>query len=195
MLEKINLGEELIIYKIEYNKKYKKEDFIKRVEQNFIVNEGITDDNTSLINIKCKEFESVYTQALESIKVICDIEKEWDGVHLHTNWIYRQNNNSKLQGYHLHRYAHTKAKIINDWSYCFYLSMPENLNNNEGHIKFMDKNNNEYSILPKEGDIIFFSKDTLHTPVLTPASNNYRISICGNISFNVPNVKEIKSFI
>lgn len=194
-LKKINLGEKLIIYKTNYNWNYTKEQFLKRVDQNFIINEGITDDNTSLINLKCKEFESIYNLALKSISIICNLTNNWEGEHLHTNWIYRQNKYSKLQGYHLHKYTHTKAKILNNWSYCFYLSIPNNIKDNEGCIMFKDEDDVEYVVHPNEGDIIFFNNTTPHSPTLTPSAEKYRISICGNISFNIPEIKNIKSTI
>ncbi len=195
MIEKINLGEHIIIYKTKQDNSFTKEEFLKRVEQNYIINEGVTDDNTSLIKFECKEFNSIYIQSLNVIKLLCNVGDDWDGAHLHTNWVYRQNKNSTIQNYHLHTYTHTKAKILNNWSYCFYLSIPKNTKNTEGCIMFMDKNNNEYPILPEEGDIIFFTNNTLHSPSLTPNSDEYRISICGNISFNVPQIKNIKSII
>ncbi len=195
MLEKINFNNSLFVYKTKYSGNYNKNQFLNRVEQNFVINGGITDDNTSLIKIQSKEFNSIYKQALDCIKLLCGIGEDWDGVHLHTNWIYRQNKNSKIQNYHTHVYTHTKAKILNNWSYCYYLCIPKNVKNNEGYIKFMDDKQNEYSILPEEGDIIFFTNNTLHSPSLTPNSDEYRISICGNISFNVPQIKNIKSII
>lgn len=195
MLEKIQLGDYITIYKIKYDWEHSQEKLLERVEQNYIINEGITDDNTSLIKFQCREFNSIYIQSLNVIKKLFNISDDWDGTHLHTNWIYRQNKNSTIQNYHLHSYTHTKAKILNDWSYCFYLSIPNTVSNNEGCIMFMDKENNEYSIRPHEGEIIFFTSDTHHTPTLTPKTENYRISICGNISFNVPKIKTEKSIL
>jgi hypothetical protein len=57
--------------------------------------------------------------------------------------------------------------------------MPNNLSGNEGKLAFkIDEN--EYNILPNEGDIIIFPATLVHKPEMSPNSTRDRVVIGGN---------------
>ena len=55
--------------------------------------------------------------------------------------------------------------------------------------------NDIIEILPKEGEFVIFGKDVMHRPNLIPNSNEDRIAICSNVSFDIPNLKTNKSLL
>jgi hypothetical protein len=86
--------------------------------------------------------------------------------------------NASYVRWHVH--SDNVSKVIqNDWTYTFYVQMPDNLKNNEGKISFkIDET--EYNILPEEGDLLVFPASLLHKPELSPMSTKERIVMAGN---------------
>jgi hypothetical protein len=94
------------------------------------------------------------------------------------NWVYVNDKNASYVRWHVH--SDNVSKVIqNDWTYTFYVQMPDNLKNNEGKISFkIDET--EYNILPEEGDLLVFPASLLHKPELSPMSTKERIVMAGN---------------
>ena len=59
-------------------------------------------------------------------------------------------------------------------------------------VKFVDEDDNIFSMEVNEGDVIFFEPSVWHRPHPIPNSKQERISICGNITFDTPNLYKTK---
>lgn len=93
--------------------------------------------------------------------------------------MYTNNKNNTHTDWHSHEIIHNLSNVKNEWTYVFYVQMPNNLLGNEGKLLYkIDKN--EYDILPNEGDIIIFPATLLHKPELSPNSTQDRVVIGGN---------------
>jgi hypothetical protein len=214
-IEKESISKNIDIYRTQYNWEYSKESLIERVDQNIIVI-GYTDYNTSSFVIKSKEIDSVIRYGMEACKKLSGLVEgeNWNGAWVGKTWIFKTMPNTIPPptydtGYHTHpiavsyptwdsvtnKYKEFSTLIKTSWTYCFYLQMPKVLKDNEGMLGFKD-GNDVIEILPKEGEFVIFGKDVMHRPNLIPNSNEDRIAICSNVSFNITNViKKTKSIL
>lgn len=199
ILNEITLNEDISIYQGEYDWSFSKENFLRRVEQNSLIS-NYTYDNTSFLIINCPEFEEIKRIGFETTKEISNL-KNWDGSWASKTWIYKQDKVKKVEYYHKHiyttqlPYSNVEAPILNDWTFVFYLQIPDDLKDEEGMIFFKADDGEPYKYLPKEGDFIIFPGDLSHLVKSNNNSKIERISICGNISFNIPKRTEKKILI
>jgi hypothetical protein len=209
-IKKEILSENISIYRTNYDWEYSKDSLIERANQN-IISIGYTDGNTSLFVVKSKEVDSVIKYGLEACKNLSGLVEgeNWNGAWVGKTWIFKSTPNTPppddyANGYHTHpiavsfptwdtvknKYKEFSAPIKTSWTYCFYLQIPKTLKGNEGMLGFKD-GNNIIEILPKEGEFVIFGKDVMHRPNLIPNSNEDRIAICSNVSFNIKTKKSI----
>ena len=73
-----------------------------------------------------------------------------------------------------------------DYTFVFYLQMPNNLKGDDGRLFIKDIDGSEYSILPKVGECIILNGDTPHAPLSAPDSEFDRIVLAGNVVFSNP---------
>ena len=208
------LSENISIYRTNYDWKYSKESLIERANQN-ILSVGYTDHNTSLFVVQSKEIDSVIKYGLEACKKLSGLVdgENWNGAWAGKTWIFKSTPNTPpppgyKNRYHTHpiavsfptwdkvndKYKEFSTPIKTSWTYCFYLQIPKVLKKNDGMLGFKD-GNDIIEILPKEGEFVIFGKDVMHRPNLIPNSNEDRIAICSNVSFDIPNLKTKKSLL
>jgi hypothetical protein len=198
-IEEIKFNDKLSVYKTKYDWEYTKEQIINKIDKNSLIVD-LTDVNTTTIVLNCEEFNSINRQFLNVALSLSHIQN-WNGDWLGKMWVYRQLKTSTMDSWHTHKFAvdvpnsKKQIQIPNEWSCCLYLQMPPDVTGDEGKLMFRDKDGNEFSLLPEEGDIIFFASDVPHRPVLTPNSDIERITLCVNISFKAPIVKTVKTIL
>ena len=184
MIEEIFLSDKFTVYKLKYDFLYKKEVLLERCYQNIkFKNTHIKDkDNFFYVSFRCNEFDWINDLIVNECSKISKVKyKEW----AIQNWIYRMNPNTSAEIYHTHiDLIEGDERIKTDWTFCFYIQIPKNINGDDGKISFMDENKNEHLFLPEEGDIFIFPADLLHTPKLVKNSEVDRIVYAGNISLN-----------
>ena len=66
--------------------------------------------------------------------------------------------------------------------------MPNNLEGNDAHLVLKDKNNNEFSVLPKENEFIIHRSETDHHPNAALKSTKDRIVLATNLGFRKKNL-------
>lgn len=190
ILNEIVLNKNTSIYSGSYEWSFSKDNFLNRIEQNSLIS-NYTYDNTSILIINCPEFDEIKKIGFEKTKELSNLEN-WDGSWANKIWIYKQDKVKKVEYYHKHiyttqlPYSNFVAPILNDWTFVFYLQIPNDLTGEEGMIFFKPDDNEPYKYLPKEGDFIIFPGDLSHMVKSNNNSKMDRLSICGNISFNVP---------
>ena len=85
--------------------------------------------------------------------------------------------------YHIHtEIEKERGMVIPDYTFVFYVQMPDNLVGDDGKLFIKDKDGTEFGILPKVGDLIILKGDVPHAPVDAPHSTKDRIVIAGNVS-------------
>jgi len=96
------------------------------------------------------------------------------------NWVYLSSSENEYAGFH----SHTKMdrlKTKGEWTWTFYIQMPDNLKGDDGKLHFKI-NDEEFSILPKEGELLLFPANVLHMPNTNTSSNKDRIVLAGTLS-------------
>jgi cupin superfamily acireductone dioxygenase involved in methionine salvage len=87
--------------------------------------------------------------------------------------------------YHTHTDIQEKAKkYIPDYTYVYYIQMPDVMSAEDGVLYFKGKNEKEYWIRPEEDDLIIMPADIPHAPNNAPNANIDRIVLAGNVGFN-----------
>ncbi len=194
-VQKYTLSNKLVVYRAKFDWKYSKEAIIQRVKQNnFLL--GRTDFNTTEIKIKSPEIEYINQVSFSIAKRLSNLPEDWNDAWAGKTWSYIQTPTSVApsQDWHTHTAAinlpdtSINAPILTSWTSCFYLQVPSDLQGLEGALSLMDDDGAVFSIVPQEGDLIFFDGTVRHKPNLTPSSKENRIAICSNISFKITNL-------
>lgn len=193
MIEEIKLSDKTSIYKTSYNWEYNQEAFIKRAYE---VEKFKLRNNIILYFLfDCLEFRSINSFALETCKQISNVNpKEW----AIKNWVYISDGVSeftlnkaisegkKEHNWHTHNTTYDNfQQIKTDWTFCFYVQVPDRLNNNEGKIVFRTEDSNLHYFLPKQGEVYLFPGDLDHSTVgILEEKNKARVLIAGNVSLD-----------
>lgn len=110
-----------------------------------------------------------------------------------TKQTIRDENTNELI-YHIHtEIEKEQGNPLPNYTFVFYVQMPDNLSNDDGKLFIKDKDGVEFGILPEVGDLIILEGDVPHAPVDAPNSTKDRIVIAGNVIFK--NIKTTKTFI
>jgi hypothetical protein len=97
------------------------------------------------------------------------------------SWVLFADNKDERSYYHDHLDING---VRNQWSFCYYIQMPNNLIGNQGKLMFKTETGIEHATLPEEGDLIIFPGNLLHTPIEAVNSNKDRVVFCSNIAFS-----------
>jgi hypothetical protein len=144
------------------------------------------------IMVVTKNINNLETKILEILREFLKLDDDY--IFYKSDWVYISDNTNKESGYHTHN---TGSNIMNSrqhpqWTLVYYASMPNNLLNDDGMLYFKDKNDNEFSILPKVGQLVLFGTDVPHMPALNRTSTKKRIVYASNIGIIDRNKNYIK---
>jgi len=181
MLEEIKISDSTSIYKINYESVYSKEEILKKVYLNIDLF-GFEDITTSPLHLITNEIEPIKKFAVDNIRHITKVEHS---DYIQQNWIYYSKPKNSTHFYHTHKMCLSlKINLLTDWTWTYYLQMPNNISGKEGAISFR-VDNMDYEVVPKEGDMLLFPGTLLHTPLPSIKSEIDRVVIAGNVSVNL----------
>lgn len=110
---------------------------------------------------------------------------------MHTSWIYISSPNNPVSKYHDHvTFSMKEPGIFTDYTWIYYIQMPNNCKDKEGHIFFKEHmyipgdDEGSISFLPEEGYFYMWDSAYAHRPELSPNSTLDRVVIAGNVTFN-----------
>ena len=124
--------------------------------------------------------EDINNKVLAIIKR--DFYKKDDLMYTFRNWVFIVDKESP-EGKYPHN--HTKMSELTtkgEWTWVYYVTMPNTLEGDDGRIYFYDENGEEESFLPEAGDLIIFPAHLNHLPKTAKKSNISRRIIGGIIS-------------
>ena len=190
-MEKIFFNNEVICYKTKYKSLTNKNELINHFyefmeKQPSAVYDGfiIEIDNvliSDIIQFGIDECKKLYLEDGNEIETI-----------LHDLWLNRvRKYDEQLQAttfenpiFHNHKTINESRKIfVPDYTFVYYVQIQNNLSDNEGHLMIKNKNDEIYSFLPNEGDLIIMKGDLPHSPVSAVNTTQDRLVIAGNIGF------------
>jgi len=189
-MENIFFNNEVICYKTQYTSLANKDELINHIysliEKQTSKNDGyvieIEDDLISdIIQFGIDTCKKIYLEDGNEIETI-----------LHDLWLNRvRKYDEQLQAttfenpiFHNHKTINESKKIfVPDYTFVYYVQIQNNLSGNEGHLMIKNKNDEIYSFLPNEGDLIIMKGDLPHSPVSAVNTTQDRLVIAGNIGF------------
>jgi hypothetical protein len=181
-MKEIILDEQTKIYICKIDD-YNSEELKKQIKLNLNFSQGAESTSNklsgtqSLLVIESNEISSLKQNCLNFLNLINDNVKE--GLCFTRNWFYINDSNTKEYFFHEHKKNKEIPSLNIDWTYTFYIQMPNNLQGTEGQLTFKMNDGKIYSILPEEGDLVIFPSNLLHMPELCPNSTKERIVFGG----------------
>lgn len=140
----------------------------------------------------CKELYKEYNTLYNKVNT-----DTWVNMVRSKDPVQNEFKNDELKGgniYHTHTEINKIIKIfVPDYTYVYYIQMPDIMDEEDGVLYFKGKNNNEYWIRPEEDDLIIMPGDMPHVPNNAPKSTIDRIVIAGNVGFEF--IKKEKSLL
>ncbi len=195
-MTEINLNNEVIIYKSNLNlePKFDKQRFIEKL---ITIDSLVKTTNQKFGPIapgRQSNLSGMYIPELIFIKNnICRLLSETFKISnnfIIYDWLYYSDKDNAYTGYHTHDILAPIKSSVNhidnlktDYSFTYYVQMPNNLKDNQGKLYFKTKSGYEFSILPEEDDIFIFPGDLQHKPEINPNSTKSRIVVAGNVAF------------
>jgi hypothetical protein len=182
-METIKLSDEFTVYKLKASS-YNKDEFIDRAYQVIKLKKTHPTDRNHFFYIpfRCYEFDRINEIILNTCR---NLNNGVCNEYAIQNWVYFMTNKSENEIYHTHiDLIEGDPRIKTDWTFCFYLQIPDGLNDDDGKIAFKTEDGVEHLFLPEEGDIYLFPPNLLHTPKLIKNATDDRIVIAGNVSLN-----------
>jgi hypothetical protein len=107
---------------------------------------------------------------------------------------FKHNEIKWIDKYHNHVDINKQMNsFIPDYTYVYYVQMPDVMDGDDGVLYFKGQNNQEYWIRPEEDDLIIMEGWMPHAPNNAPKSTIDRIVIAGNVGFEM--IKKTNSLI
>ena len=136
-----------------------------------------------------KETRKMYQMCYETLKNIYEIELNKNiKTGYQCGWVFRAFPDWDTGDYHIHKilgkqYDDSSNTMLSDYSWTYYLNMPDNIKELEGHLFFKDKNLEPISFLPEIGYLYSFPSLLSHRPNEAPNSTNQRMVAVANVKF------------
>ena len=189
-MEKVILGDGLVIYRVPFTPSTPKEILLFGVEEH--INNNKTMEACDAFDYH-SEFPELNEIENKGIDICLEIAKE-EGIeytsYKHNSWINRVRKQNPIQymftnePYHNHVLLNEGSlRFVPKYTFIYYLQIPDNLQNDDGHLVLRDKKGNVYSILPKENEFLIHESDIDHYPKDAPNSNVDRFIIATNVGF------------
>lgn len=181
---------------------YNSEELKKQIKLNLNFSQAVESTSNklsgtqSLLMIESNEISSLKQKCLNFLNLINNNDKE--GLCFTRNWFYINDSKTKESFLHDHTKNKEMPSLDIEWTYTFYIQMPNNLQGTEGCLSFKTEDNKIHTILPEEGDLIIFPSNLLHIPELSPNSTKERIVLGGiytKLDVDKSYVKKEKTFI
>lgn len=162
---------------------------------NFIGKIDIKTKIDEIVQIGINECKQIYDEKeLQYNKVNTD---SWINVVRSVNPVQHQFKHNEIKGidkYHNHVDINkTMESFIPDYTYVYYIQMPDVMEEDDGVLYFRGKNKQEYWVRPEEDDLIIMEGWMPHAPNNAPKSSIDRVVLAGNVGFEM--IKKINSLI
>ena len=191
-MEKIQLGNQINLYKVSYNPISYKENILKSISELIKLqpeNEG--SDAYTYLNNRFNEIDEIEKKGIE---ICLEIEGANSTTpYYYDTWVNRVKAKDPVQrfgamifGHPYHNHTEINKTMLRHNPKCtfiYYVQMPNNLQDDEGYLVLKDTNGEVYSILPKEGEFIIHESNIDHYPKEATNSTVDRIVIAGNVGF------------
>ncbi len=203
--KEIRLDGEVIAFSFEYTPKFSKENILDSVSKLIDEMPHIKSDGY-VFKKSIEEFDDIYNFCSERCVEISNKNLlKFNEFNLH-KWVSvlrsqpRQpmelDVENKEPTYHNHKkIAEMSGKTIPQYSFVYYLQMPDNLSGIDGHILFKNENGGVLKYLPKENEVLIFKSDLSHAPIHAKNSTKNRVVLAGDFITHTVTYKKNKTII
>lgn len=214
MIEKLYFSEKTVLYKTKLSTMVgHKDTILKKCEEIIAAQPGVKTDGYGYIinyndmdfmgkiNVNNKLDEVIQLSINSCIELYQETKTPYNRIQT-DGWVnvvraknpVQHNFMENMQKYHVHTEINkTSGTFTPTYTYVYYIQMPNNLENEDAVLYFLDENGKDYFILPEEGDLIIMHGDTPHAPNHALKSTKDRIVYAGNVGFE--NIKKTNSLI
>jgi len=189
-MERVILGDELVIYKVSFTPSTPKEILLFGINEHIQNNKIMESCDAFDYHSEYPELNEIETKGIDICLELARIEGIEYTSYKHNSWINRVRKRNPVQyiftnePYHNHVLLNEGSlRFVPKYTFIYYLQMPDNLQNDEGHLVLRDKKGNVHSILPKENEFIIHNSDIDHYPKYAPNSSVDRFIIATNVGF------------
>ena len=220
MIEKIYFDKETYIWKTNLKLNNYKNEILKEayhiidLQKNSVKHDGYAYkqvwkgnlDFDGVINVENK-LDLIYQMGIDYCKKIYTQEvntkfnkvntDSWVNIVRSKNPVQIQFKHDEIKGvdkFHTHTEINKQMKsFVPNYTYVYYIQMPDIMEGEDGVLYFKSKNGNEYYIKPEEDELIIMEADMAHAPNNAPKSSIDRIVLAGNVGFEY--IKKEKSLL
>jgi hypothetical protein len=191
----IKLGEEITLYKVKYESKFTKEKTINSTLKLIDLQpENIDSDAFTYSKNKFVEIDDIEKKGVDICLEIFKKENRQFKNYYYDTWVNRVKSKNPVQAFALFLFGHpyhnhneineNMKRYVPTYTYIYYLQMPNNLKDDEGHLVLKDSKGNVFSILPEEGEFLIHTSNVDHYPKEANNSSLDRLVIAGNVGFD-----------
>jgi hypothetical protein len=136
-----------------------------------------------------KYTRQMYQDCYDTLKTVYEIELNKPIITgYQCGWVFTAHPLDDTGNYHIHtmlgkQYEDPNHLILSDYSWTYYLDVPNIVSGVEGHLSFKDGNSEPTSFLPEKGYLYSFPSYLSHRPNEAPQSTNKRMVGVANIKF------------
>jgi hypothetical protein len=180
---------ETIIYNNHKIYKVKVDLDIESILKEISIDENYTGITYSTDAFTGKHTRQMYQECYDTLKTIYEIELNKPIITgYQCGWVFQSNAQTDTGNYHIHQilgkiYEDPINKMLSDYSWTYYLDVPNIVFEVEGHLFFKDNDSEPISFLPEKGYLYSFPSSLSHRPNEAPNSTNRRMVGVANIKF------------
>ena len=189
-MEKVILGEEIILYRVSFTPSTPKEILLFGVEEHINNNKTMEACDAFDYHGEYEELNEIEKAGIDICLEIAKEENIYYTNHNYNSWINRVRKQNPVQYFFAKEPYHNHV-VLNEgsgrfepkYTFIYYLQMPNNLQDDDGHLVLKDTKGNVYSILPKENEFLIHQSNIDHYPKHAPNSTVDRFIIATNVGF------------
>jgi hypothetical protein len=190
-MEKIFFNNEVICYKTKYKSLTNKNELINHFHE-LMEKQPSAEYDGYIIEIDDVLISDIIQFGIDKCKEIYINDGKNIETILHDLWLNRVRKYSEIKQattfenpiFHSHTLInHMRNLFLPDYTFVYYVQIENNLSGNEGHLMIKNKEDEIYSFLPEENDLIIMKGDLLHSPVPSVNTTQDRYVVAGNIGF------------
>jgi sugar phosphate isomerase/epimerase len=191
-MEEIKLGDEIILYKVKYKSNFTKEKTTQSILRLIELQpEYEGSDAFTYSKHRFSEIDEIEKKGVDICLEILKKENKQFKKHNYDTWVNRVRAQNPVQAFALFLFGHpyhnhndineNMQRFTPTYTYIYYLQMPDNLKDDEGHLVLKDSKGNVFSVLPEEGEFLIHKSNIDHYPKEANSSSVDRLVIAGNV--------------
>ena len=162
---------------------------IESILKEICINDNYANITYSTDAFTGKHIREMYQKCYDTLKELYEIELNKSIITgYQCGWMFRADAHTNTGNYHIHRilgkqYEDPNHFMLSDYSWTYYLNVPNNISGIEGHLSFKNEDDEPISLLAEKGYVYSFPSNLPHRPNEAPNSTNQRVVGVANIKF------------